>query len=152
MRAGEAMIGDDAGQTVACDCANPGVDMTGGARFIRVIDRGQLQQLIAGGSIVLLDAQAPGWFERERLPGAVRALPGDLPGLAGRLPLGVETEVVVYCWSVDCQTSALTAQRLIEMGYRYVSRYPAGKRDWIEAGLAVEGEETGAERPAEASV
>lgn len=34
------------------------------------IDRHQLQQLLEHGDIVLIDAQAPDWFEREHLPGA----------------------------------------------------------------------------------
>jgi rhodanese-related sulfurtransferase len=140
------MTGHHTDQTVTCDCAGLDMNMAGHDRLITVVDRIRLQQLIARGSIVLLDAQAPGWFERERLPGAVRALPQDLPGLAERLPLGRQTEVVVYCWSVDCETSARTALQLMEMGYPHVSRYAAGKRDWIEAGLPVEGEETGALR------
>jgi rhodanese-related sulfurtransferase len=108
--------------------------------LIHVIDRRQLQELIAGGSVVLLDAQAKGWFERERLPGAVRARPEDLPGLAQRLPHGKQTEVVVYCWSTICRSSADIARRLAEMGYRRISRYVGGKRDWMDAGLPVEGE------------
>lgn len=93
---------------------------------------------VGRASITLLDAQAPGWFEREHLPGAVRALPEDLDSLEDALPAGRETEIAVYCWDVSCNASAQLAQELIERGYKRVRRYRGGKRDWIEAGLPVE--------------
>jgi len=102
------------------------------------IDRLELLEVLAWDSIILLDAQAPGWYERERIPGAVRALPEDLDSLEGCLPHGRDTKVVVYCWDLSCSSSAVIAQMLIERGYRRVRRYRGGKRDWIEAGLPVE--------------
>lgn len=102
------------------------------------IDRDELHRRLTEGSIALLDAQAPGWYERERLPGAVRALPEDLDSLAARLPAGLETAIGVYCWDVDCDASAEIGRRLIERGYKRVRRYRGGKRDWIAAGLPVE--------------
>jgi rhodanese-related sulfurtransferase len=93
---------------------------------------------VARASITLLDAQAPGWFERERLPGALRALPEDLDSLADALPNGSETKIAVYCWDTSCSASEEVAQRLIERGYTRVRRYRGGKRDWIAAGLPVE--------------
>ena len=102
------------------------------------IDRLELLESLAWDSIVLLDAQAPGWFERERIPGAVRALPEDLDSLEGFLPHGRDTKVAVYCWDVSCSGSAVIAQMLVERGYRRVRRYRGGKRDWIDAGLPVE--------------
>lgn len=102
------------------------------------IDRLELLEALAWGSITLLDAQAPGWFERERIPGAVRALPEDLDSLADALPNGRDAEVAVYCWDVTCSGSAVIAQMLVERGYKRVRRYRGGKRDWIEAGLPVE--------------
>lgn len=102
------------------------------------IERFELLEALAWDSITLLDAQAPGWFERERIPGAVRALPEDLDSLEDALPNGRDTEVAVYCWDESCSGSALIAQMLIERGYGRVRRYRGGKRDWIAAGLPVE--------------
>jgi rhodanese-related sulfurtransferase len=99
------------------------------------IDRLELLEALAWDSIILLDAQAPGWYERERIPGALRALPEDLDSLEDFLPQGPDTKVVVYCWDLSCSASAVTAQMLIERGYRCVRRYRGGKRDWMEAGL-----------------
>jgi rhodanese-related sulfurtransferase len=51
----------------------------------------------------------------------------------------LDMEVVVYCVDVDCDSSVLVAERLIELGYRNVRHYPGGKRDWVEAGLPLDG-------------
>jgi rhodanese-related sulfurtransferase len=48
-------------------------------------------------------------------------------------------EVVVYCASSTCDSSVIVGERLIELGYRDVSHYVGGKRDWVEAGLPLEG-------------
>ena len=105
------------------------------------ITREQLRQALAERSVVALDAQGAGWYERERLPDAVRARPEALPDLEQQLPRGKDTAVVVYCWSETCTGSQRTAEQLESLGYRDVRRYAAGKRDWIEAGLPVEGGE-----------
>lgn len=102
------------------------------------IERQGLLEALAWDSVVLLDAQAPGWYERERIPGAVRALPEDLDSLEDFLPHGRDTKVAVYYWDVSCSGSAVIAQMLIERGYRRVRRYRGGKRDWITAGLPLE--------------
>lgn len=104
------------------------------------IARDELADAIASGAVAVLDAQGAGWFERERLPGAIRARPQDLAGLERRLPAGKRTPVVVYCWSETCVASEWTAQHLVELGYRHIRRYVGGKLDWMRAGLPVEGE------------
>jgi rhodanese-related sulfurtransferase len=102
------------------------------------IDRFELLEMLAWGSVTLLDAQAPGWYERERIPGALRALPEDLDALESALPDGRESEITVYCWDLTCGSSTVIARMLIERGYRHVRCYCAGKRDWKAAGLPVE--------------
>jgi hypothetical protein len=39
----------------------------------------------------------------------------------------------------DCDKYLAVSNRLVELGYRNVSHYGGGKRDWIEAGLPLEG-------------
>lgn len=103
-----------------------------------VVDRSVVLEGLSRASITLLDAQSPGWYERERLPGALRGLPDDLDSLEDTLPDGRETEIVVYCWDASCSASERVARQLMELGYPRVRRYRAGKRDWIAAGLPVE--------------
>jgi rhodanese-related sulfurtransferase len=103
-----------------------------------LIDREELVASLRARSIVPIDAQAPGWYESERLPGARRARPEDLDSLHMTLPDGRDTELAVYCWDRGCEASAQVARLLIERGYTRVRRYVGGKRDWIAAGLPVE--------------
>ena len=107
---------------------------------VPTIARTELHDAIRDGLIVALDAQSEGWYEREHLPTALRARPHDLAGVERRLPAGKDTPLAVYCWSESCTASQQTAEHLVALGYTRVRRYPAGKRDWIEAGLPLEGE------------
>ena len=106
---------------------------------VPTIGRAELDKAIRDGTIVALDAQGEGWYEREHLPTALRARPHDLADVERRLPAGKDTLLAVYCWSETCTASQQTAEHLIVLGYTHVRRYPAGKRDWIEAGLPLEG-------------
>jgi hypothetical protein len=45
----------------------------------------------------------------------------------------------VYCADITCNSSVDVANRLLELGYRNVRHYAAGKRDWVDAGLPLEG-------------
>jgi rhodanese-related sulfurtransferase len=107
---------------------------------MREITRDELWQRIEGGDeFVLVDALAPMSFAHSHLPGAINLPPEwvDERG-PGRIP-DLDTEVVVYCATSTCDSSVIVGNRLVELGYRNVSHYAGGKRDWIEAGLPVEG-------------
>jgi len=104
------------------------------------ISRDELQRKVeAGDRFVLVDALAPMSFARSHLPGAIN-LPLEWVDDRGprKIP-DLDLEVVVYCVDVDCDSSVLVAERLIELGYRNVRHYPGGKREWVEAGLPLEG-------------
>ncbi len=104
------------------------------------ISRDELQRKVeAGDRFVLVDALAPMSFARSHLPGAIN-LPLEWVDERGprKIP-DLDREVVVYCVDADCDSSVLVAERLIELGYRNVRHYPRGKRDWVGAGLPLEG-------------
>jgi rhodanese-related sulfurtransferase len=104
------------------------------------ITREELRQRIeSGDEFVLVDALTPMSFAHSHLPGAIN-LPPEWVEERGpqRIP-DFETEVVVYCATSTCDSSVIVGNRLVELGYRNVSHYAGGKRDWIEAGLPVEG-------------
>ena len=102
-----------------------------------VISREELRQKLERGSVVLLDAQAPGWYEREHLPGALKMPDLDVARRMREIVPDRSAEVVVYCWSETCSASAVAARTLRGLGYRNVRRYAGGKRDWMEAGLPI---------------
>ncbi|MDQ3146102.1 MAG: rhodanese-like domain-containing protein [Actinomycetota bacterium] len=104
----------------------------------REIDRDELLAELERGPVRLLDAQGPGLFEEEHLPGAIRGRIDDPDRTLTELGDDLDTEIVVYCTSATCTGSALAATLLEGRGYRNVLRYTAGKQDWIDAGLPVE--------------
>ena len=104
----------------------------------REIDRAELLERLDAGHVTLLDAQGPGWFEKEHLPGAIHGCLDDPEATIAGLG-NTDREIVVYCSSDTCQGSALAASLLEGRGYTNVMRYTAGKADWIQAGLPIEG-------------
>ena len=108
------------------------------------IGRDELWRKIEGGDdFVLVDALAPIAFARTRLPGAVNVTPDWVDSRARhRLP-DQSKEVVVYCADESCDSSTIVARRLVELGYQSVWHYAGGKRDWLAAGLPLEGSGAG---------
>ena len=110
------------------------------ATALAEIDRETLQQKIeSGDQFVLVDALSPMSFALSHLPGAINLTPDWVDGRARRRVPDLETEIVVYCEGSDCDSSVIVANRLVQLGYRNVRHYVAGKRDWTKAGLPLEG-------------
>src|SRR5262249_12698420 len=104
------------------------------------ISRDRLREKIERGeSFVLVDALSPLSYAASHLPGAINLTPGWVDERARRRIPDLDTEVVVYCESADCDSSISVANRLLELGYRNVRHYSGGKRDWAAAGLPLEG-------------
>jgi rhodanese-related sulfurtransferase len=107
---------------------------------MKEITREELWQRIeSGDEFVLVDALAPMSFAHSHLPGAINLPPEWVDERGPRRIPDLDTEVVVYCATSTCDSSVIVGNRLVELGYRNVSHYAGGKRDWIEAGLPVEG-------------
>jgi rhodanese-related sulfurtransferase len=97
------------------------------------------QKIERGDEFVLVDALPPLAYAASRLPGAISMPPEYVTARARRRIPDSDTEIVVYCASSTCDSSLVVADRLIELGYRNVCHYAEGKRDWVEAGLPLEG-------------
>ena len=111
------------------------------------ITREQLWEKVErSDDFVLVDALAPMSYAHSHLPGAINLPPEWVDQRGPRRIPDPETDLVVYCASSTCDSSMEVANRLLELGYRNVSHYVGGKRDWIDAGLPLEG--GGVERPA----
>ncbi len=110
------------------------------ATTVTHVSRDRLWQKIESrDEFVLVDALPPMSYARSHLPGAISIPPEWVDERAPRRIPDRNTEVIVYCASSTCETSATVANRLIELGYRNVGHYVEGKRDWVEAGLPLEG-------------
>ncbi len=105
------------------------------------IERDEVRDRIAAGA-ALLDAQGPGKFEREHIPGAIRGRIDDPDATITLLGDDLDREIVVYCTDHSCTGSALAATLLEGRGYRSVLRYTNGLADWSDAGLPVDTEPT----------
>jgi rhodanese-related sulfurtransferase len=103
------------------------------------IDRESLRQRIERGDrFVLVDALPPMSYATSHLPGAISIPPEWVDERAPRRIPDLDTEIVVYCADVTCDSSVLVANRLQELGYRNVLHYAEGKRDWVAAGLSLD--------------
>lgn len=94
----------------------------------------ELVAKLRAGAIVLIDAQAQGWFEREHLPGAQPIDWHAIATSAARIIPAPDSEVAVYCWNTTCTGSEVIADELVKLGYRRVRRYVGGKQDWTDRG------------------
>jgi rhodanese-related sulfurtransferase len=104
------------------------------------ISRESLWETIQQGSeLVIVDALSPISYAAAHLPGAVNIPPPSVDQLAERRIPDLDTEVVVYCANLGCDSSVEVAERLLELGYRNVRHYAGGKEEWREAGLPLEG-------------
>lgn len=104
------------------------------------IDTGALRQKIdSGAPPVLVDALSLISYAASHLPGAINIPPERVDDLAPRHLPDLDAEIVVYCASPTCMSSVEVAERLTELGYTRVRHYAGGKRDWVEAGLPLEG-------------
>jgi rhodanese-related sulfurtransferase len=97
------------------------------------------EKLERGDEFVLIDALSPMSFAHSHLPGAIN-LPPEWVDERGpqRIP-DLDAEIVVYCASATCDSSVVVGNRLLELGYGNVAHYVGGKRDWVDAGLPLEG-------------
>jgi rhodanese-related sulfurtransferase len=90
-------------------------------------------------AVVIVDALPPMAYAHSHLPGAINLPPATLdPAVVARRIPDLNTEIVVYCASPDCEDSHVTAQRLQALGYTNVHHYPGGKNEWRDASLPLE--------------
>ena len=102
------------------------------------ITREELWKALNDGDVVVLEALPQSYFEDGHLPRA-RNLPLDqLETLAPELAPSKNTAVVTYCSNMQCNNSTIAAERLRELGYTNVRKFPGGKQEWVDAGLPLE--------------
>jgi rhodanese-related sulfurtransferase len=95
-------------------------------------------RLGANPALVLVEALPEKYYREGHLPGA-RHLPHDqVDQLAAKVLPQRDAEIVVYCASSTCQNSHIAARALERIGYTRVAVFGGGKKDWVEAGQALE--------------
>ena len=152
------LSGDFAKTSRACPpfCIQPAAPVTGvvGVAELEVI--GFLQDRVASGAGILLDARLPEWFEKGTIPGAVNVpfatLAPDNPFrneillALGATPLGGDQfdfadapELLLFCngaWS-DQSVRALKSLRAAGYPADKLLYYRGGMQDWQSLGLTI---------------
>lgn len=107
--------------------------------MVKTINRQALLEDLGNGHAPLLLEALPGKYYRQgHLPGA-RHLPHDkVKERASHIVPDKGQPIVVYCASDTCRNSHIAAEQLAALGYTDIAVYPGGKKDWEEAGLALE--------------
>ncbi len=107
--------------------------------MVATIGRDELKaKLDRGEDVNLVEALPEPYYRKAHLPGAVNLPHDQVDALApARLP-DKAAPIVVYCANLPCESSAIAARRLTELGYTDVRDYAEGKQDWIDAGYVAE--------------
>jgi rhodanese-related sulfurtransferase len=116
---------------------------------VTAIDRDELAAKLAAGTIVLIDAQGPGWYDEGHIPGAHPVDRNDIAATAATHIPAADTEVAVYCWNAACNGSAIVADKLVDLGYTNIRRYIDGKQDWQAHGHPLAEREQATKQPVE---
>ena len=109
------------------------------ARNYSEINTDALAALVRSGSkVVLLDARSGKYDDGRRLPGA-KALSPTASEEEALAEIGGKDELVVaYCTNLKCPASKYLAERLVQLGFKNVVKYPEGIDEWEAKGHKVE--------------
>ena len=95
----------------------------------------ELRAALDDESIVVIDAQGPGGYERAHIPGAIDFDLDAIAAQASRHLGDSDRRAVLYCTDRDCLGAEFVGTLLVEAGYTNLGRYPDGIAGWKEAGL-----------------
>jgi len=105
---------------------------------IKTISATELKEKLDGEEKFKLVEVLPNeFFAKGHLPGAINIPVDEIEERAPK-ELDKEEEIVVYCVDTACQASPNAAKKLIEMDYKKVIDFEAGKEGWKEAGFKLE--------------
>jgi len=93
---------------------------------------------------IIFEALPAKYFTHAHIPGAHQLDHVNVQPQSALLAQDKSSTIVVYCASATCRNSHEAADGLVALGYHDVRVYVEGKKDWIEAGLPVEGGYTAA--------
>ncbi|MCL5072289.1 MAG: rhodanese-like domain-containing protein [Actinobacteria bacterium] len=85
----------------------------------------------------LVDVLLPSSYKDWHIPGAINIQIDEISDNASKF-LEKNDEVIVYCASFECQASTRAANELKKLGFKNVTDYKGGKKEWKEKGLPVE--------------
>jgi rhodanese-related sulfurtransferase len=81
-----------------------------------IIDRAELQALVAAGTVTLVDSLPQSYYDQQHLPGAINLLDSDVDNRAATLLPDRRTTIVTYCSNPGGFNSKAVARRLEKLG------------------------------------
>lgn len=87
--------------------------------------------------VVLIDVLDPESYEKVHLKGAIN-IPMERLEDEIKDRVDLETPIITYGIDYECPVSKMAAEKLEEMGYKNVSYYAGGKKEWLEAQMPVD--------------
>ena len=93
------------------------------------------KKLDADDNLFLIEALPEDAYNEGHIPGAFQMTPEEIQQGHPDLPADKSQPIVTYCASAECPKSRMAAEALEKQGYKNVSAYEAGKKDWADAGL-----------------
>lgn len=104
---------------------------------IRFIAIEQLMEMMENKEpFKLIEALSPESYQEGHIPGAINMPLDKLPELAKKL--NKTDTIVTYCANYHCHASTKAAAMLMNMGFKNVVDFKAGKQGWVNAGLELE--------------
>jgi rhodanese-related sulfurtransferase len=103
-----------------------------------LITRQELRDAIDAGTVTVVEALGPQYFEQGHLPTAINIPHTEVAQLAPELLPDKNAAIVVYCSNTQCSNSAIAQGELLRIGYSDVRKYAEGKQEWEAAGLPLE--------------
>ena len=103
-----------------------------------LITRHELEELVTGRNVTLVDALPADYYDQAHLPGALNLVEADVEARAAQLLPDKDAAIVTYCSNAACGNSQAVANKLEKLGYTNVRKYREGIQDWVEAGLPAE--------------
>jgi len=126
--------------TVVADSAGFGASPRGGTPIdlmLPPVELAEVQTALEDDAIVVIDAQGPGGFENEHIPGTINFGLDELDEQAAVSIGDSNRRVIIYCTDADCLGAEVIGTSLVQAGYTNVGRYPHGIAGWRSAGLPV---------------
>jgi len=126
--------------TVVSDAAGFGASPMGGTPLelmMPPVDLTEVQAALDEEAVVVIDAQGPGGFEKEHIPGAINFGLDRVAEQAAAHIGDPNRRVIIYCTDIDCLGAEFIGTLLIEAGYSNIGRYPNGVAGWRAAGLPI---------------
>ncbi len=104
---------------------------------MKTIDFSDLMDKVNGNqtSFVLLNAMEPSPIRRYQIPNSLNIRNED--DIEQRLLK--DDEIVVYCSDSSCNQSIRLYYLLEHLGFKNISRYAGGLKDWVSNGQTLEG-------------